>query len=311
MKRRFAVLLLLFLAAAFCNTRAQEKKTLAERLGYPKDAKLLIIHDDDLGVSHSVNSAAIKAFESGAINSGSIMVPCPWFPEIADFAKSHPDADLGLHLTMTSERVYVRWGPVASKNTVPSLVDTDGYLHLDWPESLKIDPRDAEREMRAQIERALTMGVRPTHLDSHQYRLLENGKEIFEAALRVAHDYKLPLLIPAEWSEDHPYLKSSTGPGDILMDHVVSIEPSVSPEKWNDFYIQALQNLQPGVTEFIIHLAYDNDEMHAMTRERDTWGAAWRQRDFDFFTSAEFRQLLQQQNAKLITWRELGKLLKP
>jgi predicted glycoside hydrolase/deacetylase ChbG (UPF0249 family) len=301
-------LILLLLAS---QATAQERKTLAERLGYPKDAKLLIIHDDDLGVSHSVNSAAIKAFESGAINSGSIMVPCPWFPEIADYAKTHPDADLGLHLTMTSERVYVRWGPVASKSSVPSLVDPNGYLYQDWPPGTKIDPRDAEREMRAQVERALAMGVRPTHLDSHQYRLLENGKEIFEAALRVAHDYKLPLLIPAEWAEDHIYLKSSTGPGDILMDHVVSITPSVSPEKWNDFYIQALKNLQPGVTEFIIHLAYDNDEFHAMTRERDTWGAAWRQRDFDFFSSAEFRTLLLQQNIKLLTWREIGRLQSP
>jgi chitin disaccharide deacetylase len=311
MKKPPALLLsLLFLIVAGPAT-AQEKKTLAERLGYPKDAKLLIVHDDDIGVSHSVNSAAIKALESGAINSGSIMVPCPWFPEIADYAKTHPDADLGLHLTMTSERVYVRWGPVASKNTVPSLVDANGYLQFDWPEGVKIDPRDAEREMRAQVERALAMGVRPTHLDSHQYRLLENGKDIFEAALRVAHDYKLPLLIPAEWAEDHPYLKSSTGRDDILMDHIVSITPSVPAEKWNDFYIQALKNLQPGVTEFIIHLAYDNDEFHAMTRERDTWGAAWRQRDFDFFTSAEFRKLLQQQNIKLVTWREIGKLQKP
>lgn len=311
MKKRLAFLLPLLFLFVIGHAAAQEKKTLGERLGYPEDAKLLIVHDDDIGVSHSVNSAAIKAFESGAINSGSIMVPCPWFPEIADYARTHPEADLGLHLTMTSERAYVRWGPVASKNAVPSLVDANGYLHRDWPESLKIDPRDAEREMRAQIERALAMGVRPTHLDSHQYRLLENGKEIFEAALRVAHDYKLPLLIPAEWAQDHPYLKSSVGPEDILMDHVVSIEPSVPPDKWNDFYVQALKNLQPGVTEFIIHLAYDDEEMHAMTRERDTWGAAWRQRDFDFFTSAEFRRLLQQQNIKLITWRELGKLQKP
>jgi len=311
MKKLPALLLPLLILFVAGHAAAHEKKNLAERLGYPKDAKLLIVHDDDIGVSHSVNSAAIKALESGAINSGSIMVPCPWFPEIADYARSHPDADLGLHLTMTSERVYVRWGPVASKNTVPSLVDANGYLHQDWPETLKIDPRDAEREMRAQVERALAMGVRPTHLDSHQYRLLENGEEIFAAALRVAHDYKLPLLIPAEWAKDHPYLKTSTDPDDILMDHVVSIGPSVPPAKWNDFYVQTLKNLQPGVTEFIIHLAYDDEEMHAMTRERDTWGAAWRQRDFDFFTSAEFRRLLQQQNIKLITWRELGKLQKP
>jgi hypothetical protein len=155
------------------------------------------------------------------------------------------------------------------------------------------------------------MGVRPTHLDSHQYRLLENGAELFEAVLRVAHDYKLPLLIPAEWVADHPYLKSSLTADDVLMDHLITIDPAVTPEKWNDFYVAALKHLQPGVTEFVIHLAYDNEEMHAMTRERDTWGAAWRQRDFNFFTSPMFRQLLQQENIHLVTWREIGKLRKP
>jgi len=304
----FLVFFLASLVAAANVARAQEGKTVAERLGYAKDAKLLIVHDDDLGMSHSVNSAAIAALESGSINSASIMVPCPWFPEIADYARTHLDADFGLHLTMTSERVYVRWGPVASRDTVPSLLDANGYFRQDWPEGLKINAADAEREMRAQVDRALAMGVRPTHLDSHQYRLFENGKEIFEAALRVAHDYKLPLLIPKEWSDQYPYLKTSAAPGDILVDRVVSMEATVPPAGWKDFYVTALKNLQPGVTEFIVHLAYDNEEMRAMTRERDSWGAAWRQRDYDFFTSAGFRKLLAEQNIKLVTWRELGKL---
>ena len=86
-------------------------QTLVERLGYPPGTKLIIVHADDLGETHSVNAAAIKALQGGKINSASLMVPCPWFPEIADYAKSHPDADFGLHLTLTSERVYYRWVP--------------------------------------------------------------------------------------------------------------------------------------------------------------------------------------------------------
>ena len=93
---------------------------------------------------------------------------------------------------------------------------------------------------------------------------------------------------------------------DIVLEHTVTIDPAVPPEKWADFYKTALKNLQPGVTEFVIHLAFADDEMKAATRERDTWGAAWRQRDFDFFTSPAFRQLLQEQDIKLITWRELS-----
>jgi predicted glycoside hydrolase/deacetylase ChbG (UPF0249 family) len=303
----FRVLAFLVLATTGIAARAQTvTKTLAEKLGYARDAKLVVVHADDLGMTHSVNAASIKGLESGLVNSASIMVPCPWFSEMADYAKRHPDADLGLHLTLTSERVFYRWGPVASRDRVPSLVDANGYFHLNWTEATHIDAREVELELRAQIDRAMAMGVRPTHLDSHQYRLFENGKEIFQSALRVARDYKLPVFMVRDWFADRPYLEASLSSDDLVVDHTVTIEPGVRPEKWTDFYSSALKNLQPGVTVFIIHLAFDDEEMRAATRERDTWGAAWRQRDFDFFTSAEFRALLREQNIKLVTWRELA-----
>jgi hypothetical protein len=239
------------------------------------------------------------------------MVPCPWFPEIADYAKSHPDADFGLHLTLTSERVYYRWGPVASRDKVPTLVDENGYFHHDWEQNEHIDAKEVEIELRAQIDRALAMGVRPTHLDSHQYRLITSGKELFDVMLRVAHAYKLPVFVTRDWFADHPYLQSSLGPEDIVLDHTVTIEPDIPPDKWAEFYLTALKNLKPGVTEFVIHPGYDNDELRAATRERSTWGAAWRQRDYNFFTSDQFRQVLAQQNIKLITWRELARVAAP
>ena len=301
----------LVLATAGLVARAQTvPKSLAERLGYARDAKLVIVHADDLGMTHSVNAASIKGLGTGLVNSASIMVPCPWFPEIAAYAKVHPETDFGLHLTLTSERVFYRWGPVAPRDRVPSLVDANGYFHLDWTEATRIDAREVELELRAQIEKAMAMGVRPTHLDSHQYRLFENGKEMFQSVLRVAHDYKLPVFMVRDWFADRPYLEAALGPDDLVVDHTVTMEPGVPPEKWAEFYIQALKKLQPGVTVFIIHLAFDDEEMRAATRERDTWGAAWRQRDFNFFTSAEFRALLQQENIKLVTWRELAHAMK-
>jgi chitin disaccharide deacetylase len=303
----FCLLLTLVLGAAFESSAQTSGKSLAEKLGYAQDAKLLIVHADDVGVTHSVNAATIKALDSGLVNSASIMVPCPWFPEIADYAKSHPEVDFGLHLTLTSERVYYRWGPVASKDKVPSLVDDNGYFHHDWSPSTKINPKEVELELRAQIDRAYAMGIRPTHLDSHQYRLYENGKDLFEIVLRLAHEYKLPVFVVRDWFVDRPYLESSLAPADIVLDHTVTIPPAVPPEKWTEFYKNALKNLQPGVTEFVIHVAFADDEMKAATRERDTWGAAWRQRDFDFFTGQELRNLLHEQNIKLITWRELAR----
>jgi predicted glycoside hydrolase/deacetylase ChbG (UPF0249 family) len=304
--RVFAFLVLTAASVAAQNT----SKSLAEKLGYPRDAKLVIVHADDLGMTHSVNAASIKGLESGLVTSASMMVPCPWFPEMADYAKTHPEADLGLHLTLTSERVFYRWGPVASRDKVPSLVDSDGYFQLNWTDAARIDAKEVELELRAQIQRALAMGVRPTHLDSHQYRLFENGRETFESALRVAHDYKLPVFLVRDWFRDRPYLEASLDRDDLVVDHTVTIDPAVRPEKWADFYSTALKNLQPGVTVFIIHLAFDDREMRAATRERETWGAAWRQRDFDFFTSAEFRTLLRERNIKLVTWRELARASK-
>ena len=282
-------------------------QTLAERLGYPPGTKLIIVHADDLGETHAVNAAAIKAIEGGTINSASLMVPCPWFPEIADYAKSHPEGDFGLHLTLTAERVFYRWGPVAPADRVPSLLDSNGYFHHDWDTHERIDAKEVELELRAQIERALAMGVRPTHLDSHQYRLIMSGKELFDVMLRVAHEYKLPIFVTRDWFEAYPYLEASLGAADIVLDHTVTIEPEVPPEQWGEFYTTALKNLKPGVTEFVIHPGYDDEELRAATCERSTWGAAWRQRDYDFFTSEQFRQLLAQQHIKMITWRELAR----
>jgi predicted glycoside hydrolase/deacetylase ChbG (UPF0249 family) len=307
--KRTLILLVTAIAFAWAIPIANAQgpgKSLAEKLGYARDAKLLIVHADDVGMTHSVNAATIAALENGYVNSASIMAPCPWFPEIANYAKTHPDFDFGLHLTLTSERVYYRWGPVAPKDQVASLVDANGYFHLDWPEGKRIDPKEAELELRAQVDRAQAMGIRLTHLDSHQYRLIRTGPELFKVFVRVAHAYKLPLFVTRDWFAEHPYLESSLSPDDVVIDHTVTIEPSVAAEKWGAFYKAALENLKPGVTEFVIHLAYNNDEMKAATRERDTWGAAWRQRDFDFFSSEEFKRLLREGGIKLVTRRELA-----
>src|SRR4029077_6548314 len=308
MKRKWRAGLLLWIVVGSARAgQAQNKVSVAEKLGFGRDAKLLIVHADDVGMTHAVNAATIKALESGGVNSASIMVPCPWFPEIAEYVKAHPEADFGLHLTLTSERVYYRWGPVAPRDKVASLVDPNGYFWHDWAAERRIDPKEVELELRAQIERAYAMGIRPTHLDSHQYRLYDNGKDIFEALLRIAHEKNLPFFVVRDWFAEHPYLESSLSPTDIVIDHTVTMNPSVPPEKWAEFYTTAIKNLQPGVTEFVIHVAFADEEMKAATRERDTWGAAWRQRDFDFFTSAEFRQLLAQQKIQLVNWRELAR----
>jgi chitin disaccharide deacetylase len=309
--RRTTLAALCLCAALFWFTGGAfaQQQTLAERLGYPKDAKLLIVHADDLGMSHSVNAATIKAFESGLVNSGSIMVPCPWFSEIATYARANPQADLGLHLTLTSEWTTFRWGPVTSKDRVNSLLDKNGYFHLTESEAAaKADPKEVEMEIRAQIERARAFGIQPTHLDSHMGTLYQN-KALFEIFLKVAREYKLPVRVAKTWFGRADFLPSTLKPDDVFIDRVLDINQTVPPADWARFYTDAIKKLEPGVTEVVIHLAYDDGEMRGATFDHPDWGAAWRQRDLDFFTSEAFRQLLKDEGIKLITWRELGKLM--
>ena len=286
-----------------------ESKTLAERLGYPRDAKLLIVHADDLGGAHSINRASIKGLESGLVTSGSIMIPCPWLPEIAAYARTHPTADLGLHLTLTSEWSLYRWGPVLPKDKVPSLLDSSGYLyHLENEAAAHMDLKEAEAEIRAQIARARALGIAPTHFDSHMGTLYQS-RALFEILLRVGRENKLPIRVSKEWFSNATFMPALLGPEDIVLDRTISIEPDVTPANWSKFYVDAVKGLQPGVTDMIVHLAYADEEMKGITYEHPDWGAEWRQRDFEFVTSDAFRKLLHENNVKLITWREIGKLI--
>jgi predicted glycoside hydrolase/deacetylase ChbG (UPF0249 family) len=301
------ILFVLFFVSSLITAGAQTKN-IAERLGYAHDAKLLILHADDLAVAHSEDAASFDALERRAVTSASIMIPCPWLTEVADYAKAHPDADLGLHLTLTSEWKTYRWGPVASKDKVPSLLDPSGYL---WPETepaaQNVKPEEAEREMRAQIERAIAIGIHPTHLDSHMGVLFARP-ELFAVYVKVAREYKLPFL--AVRSADAPKeLLSLVSDKDPILDAVVIADPKVAANGWSAFYSNAIRNLKPGVTEIIVHLGHDDAELQAVTVDHPDYGAAWRQRDYKVVTSPEFRKALEDNHVILIQWRDLEKLL--
>lgn len=283
--------------------------TLAERLGYPRDAHLLILHLDDFGMLHSTNAAAIQALETGVANSASLMVPCPWFPEAAEYARAHPTLDVGLHLTFTSERPAYRWGPVLGRSAVPTLVDADGYFPTAWDESRVVDLGQLEAELQAQLERARLLGVIPTHLDSHEHRLQWLGKPVFDVFRRVAAEHRLPMRVGRNWFGRYPYLEAALGPEGIALDRSISIPPSVSEAQWTNWYVDTLLGLPAGVTELFMHVGFDDDELRAFAPERLAWGAAWRQRDLDAVKSAAMREALVDAKITLITWRDIGRLL--
>jgi predicted glycoside hydrolase/deacetylase ChbG (UPF0249 family) len=190
------------------------------------------------------------------------------------------------------------------------LVDSDGYLYPGETEAAAhINVREVESELRAQIARAKAFGIRPTHLDAHMGTLYQN-KALFEVLMKLAHENRLPVRLSQEWFSRSSFMSAVLTPDDIVLDRIISIDANVKPEDWVAYYTDAMRNLQPGITGMIVHLAFDDEEMKGITAEHPNWGAAWRQRDFDFVISETFRRLLQENHIKLITWREVGKLIK-
>lgn len=294
------------------QTDAQSGPSLAGRLGYPAGTKLLIIHADDLGVAHAQNQASFAALDSGPVNSASIMVPCPWLEEVAAYARVNPGADLGLHFTLTSEWRFCKWGPVAPQNTVSSLVDSVGYFHVDCDGMAeRALPEEAERELRAQIERAKKMGIEPTHFDTHMGCLYWTNLPLFNLYLKLGREYKVPLRLGRNALKALPEpFQQAVNADDIVIDHIYSATPEDFQGGMTAYYEKVLHSMQPGVNEIVIHLAYDNTEMQGMTFDHPDWGAAWRQADFDFFTSENCRKIMREEGIQTITWREVGKLLR-
>jgi predicted glycoside hydrolase/deacetylase ChbG (UPF0249 family) len=289
--------------ALLCPLALAQTKNTAGQLGYPADAKLLIVHADDLAVSHSQDRASFAALDRGAASSASIMVPCPWLTEVAEYAKAHPDADLGLHLTLTSEWQSYRWGPVASRNQVPSLLGPDGNLWPDVPFVTKhATAAEVEKEIRAQTELAMKVGIRPTHLDSHMGTLFNPA--YFPVYVKVARDYGLPFLAmrtPGAPAAMLALLKDT----DIVPDAIVIAGEGTKPENWASYYLGIVRSLKPGLTELIVHLAYNDAEMQAVTEGHPAYGSAWRQRDFDVIASPEFRKALVDNHVTLIGWKAI------
>jgi len=288
------------------STLPAQTRTIAERLGHPADSKLLILHADDLGAAHSVDAASFDALEKGAVSSASVMVPTPWITEVAAYARAHPNADLGLHLTLTSEWETYRWGSVEPAEKVPSLLDSAGTFPNDEKlVAANAKPLEVEREIRAQINRALALGIRPTHLDSHMGSLFTTP-ELIATYVKVAHDYRLPFLALKGSPLTAP--RAGLTAQDIVLDAVIIADREVPRDQWKEFYLKAIANLKPGLTEIIVHLGHDDTELQAVMVNHEPYGSAWRQRDYDVVTSPEFKKALRDNHVILVTWKELGKL---
>jgi predicted glycoside hydrolase/deacetylase ChbG (UPF0249 family) len=304
--------LILSITALFIilSISAQENRNLAEMLGYPRDSKLLIIHADDMGLSHSVNTACIKAFENKGITSGSIMVTCPWANEIEAYVKDHPGLDVGIHLTLTAEWDLYKWGGITPSDQIASLLDNNNFFYSSVEALGKVAKgAEAEKELRAQIDRAIAAGVRPTHIDTHMGSVLANP-ELIKVYLNLADAYHLPLLFPRAYlALLPPDIAKSMETKIFLLDNLFMLDPKMIAGKWIDAYRKGVESMKPGLNQMIVHLAIDNEEMQAISKGHDDYGSTWRQNDLDLVSSKEFRDLLTANHIILIGWKQISDLM--
>jgi chitin disaccharide deacetylase len=279
----------------------------------PPAARYVILHCDDAGMCPSVNQAVIDSIERGCVSSASIMVPCPGFEEFAVYARSHPNGDYGIHLTLTSERDRFRWGPVLPVESVPSLVKPDGKF---WQTSREVAEHavleEAERELRAQIERAVEMGIPLSHLDHHMFALC-GRPDFLDLYLRLGRDYDLPLRLQQRLPEDDDELDSKN-PSMVQAYHAaIEVQASrrepifvvcetrsydVELHEKRQYYLSLFRTLPPGVSEILVHCGYDwgppMQPSSAFKREQDT----------RVCTSLETEQELRRQGIEVIDWKK-------
>ena len=286
---------------------------LVERLGYPHGATVAVVHADDIGMSHAANIGAFAALDAGPATCGSLMVPCPWFAEAAEMARARPNVDLGVHLTLNAEFDGYRWGPVAGRTAVPSLVDDAGHLYRTSRETVKYgSTTDVETELRAQIDAALAAGVDVTHIDSHMGTVFH--PKFFAIYLRLARDYRLPLFLPrvdeglpgsTDIGAIEAEIAEMLADGFVMFDGFCADSLGFEPGDGPSHNKRRIHNLGPGLNYLICHPAQGGDELTAITSSAHA-------RDFErgYYGGAAGRTELADAGVDTIGMRPLRDLLR-
>jgi predicted glycoside hydrolase/deacetylase ChbG (UPF0249 family) len=285
---------------------------LAERLGFADDDRVLILHADDVGSSHAANAAAFECLGQGSLTSGSVIVPAAWFPEAAAYAREHPKADIGVHLTLTCEYDSYRWRALTDRSVGPGLYDEEGYLWRTVAEAVDhISVREAEAELRSQVETALAAGIDATHLDTHMGTVVH--PRFIETYVSLGLEYGIPIFayrpnperlrhsgLSDFWDALEPQLKRLDDAGFPVLDNVLVSTLEHPPEQKEAYFRRLLAELRPGLTHFLVHPAVPSDEVRAMA---DT--APMRGREYELFRDRSMADELARLGVKTIDYRRI------
>lgn len=302
--------LLSVVVLSLCCGLTGHGQDISTKLGYAPGTKLLILHADDLGVAHSVNDASFDALASGAVSSASIMVPCPWLLEVSVLAASHPESDLGLHLTLTAEWNNYKWNGVLCPEKNSSLLNDQGYFYDNTADVIKnANPEELRKELQAQVDRAVELGLKPSHLDSHMGALFQNP-EVFRIYVETGLRNRIPVFVPKQAAA--LFTTAFPQPEEVVPVNLPTMEyPQMESTQWINAYLRVLDELEPGLNELIVHLGHDDEELQAVTIDHPDYGAKWRSLDLEVVTSQEFRSALKERNIQLVTWRQIAHVLFP
>ncbi len=271
--------------------------TVATLLGYPADARLLILNVDDFGMCHAMTIAGMKMLRDGVATSTTLMAPCPWAVHAMALLRENPGLHFGVHLTAISEQPTYRWGPLASHNAVPTLVDEAGFFPSEdrMQEFIaRVSLPELEKEFRAQIETVLGAGLHPTHLDSH-CDVHVRRDDIFAMVEGLAREYGLALRTGrARFNE------KLLAQGFPVVSHDVLDSTKVKLAEKHDTYVKLLRELPRGLSEWALHPGVSNAELQDVT---PSWQA--RAADLEFFTSAEARRIIEGEGIVLLGYEPL------
>ena len=288
-----------------------------KKLGFSDNDRAVIIHTDDIGMCHASVQAFKDLWDFGTITSGATMVPCPWFPAVAQMCRENPEIDMGVHATLNAEWESYRWGPISTREPESGLLDADGYFN-QWHQAVydNAKPQAVEREVNAQIERALAAGIDVTHVDSHMGTIM--NPKFIQSYIQAAASRLLPPMLPRidaqgmdfmglsdeEKITYMPLMQQFETMGIPMIDGLLGL-PLDQPDGQMEIAKNLLGNLPIGITHFIFHPSLDTAELRSLAPDWESRGS-----NYNTFMSDELKKFIEAEDIRLIGYRPIREAMR-